>query len=154
GISLRTSGNVGIGIDNPATKFHVVGDRLRLENAGKRLDLRADGAALDLQALTHSLWISSLGPGGNNHVIINPFAESGNVGIGTAAPLVKLHVAGTGIVESSVQSADERAILSLNSTIGGQNQVWTLESGFRGGAGRFAIYDRTADRDRLSIDTN
>jgi len=71
------------------------GNRMRLENAGKLLDLRADGAALDVQALTHSLWISSIGPAGNNHVIINPLPNSGNVGIGTANPQVKLDVVGT-----------------------------------------------------------
>jgi hypothetical protein len=50
-----------------------------------------------------------------------------------------------------VQSTNERAILSLNSTIGGQNRVWTLENGVFGNAGQFAIYDRTAGQARISI---
>jgi hypothetical protein len=75
----------------------------------------------------------------------------GNIGIGTTNPLVNLHVNGAGVVESSVQSTNERAILSLNSTIGGQNRVWTLENGVFGAAGQFAIYDRTAGQARLSI---
>lgn len=65
-----------------------------------------------------------------------------------------LVVTGTGIVESSIQSTDERAILSLNSTIGGNNQVWTLENGVFGEAGKFAIFDRTAFKARLTIDTD
>ena len=76
---------------------------------------------------------------------------NGNVGIGTTNPLVKLHVNGSGIVESSVQSTNERSILSLNSTIGGQNRVWTLENGVFGNAGQFAIYDRTAGQARITI---
>jgi len=75
----------------------------------------------------------------------------GNIGIGTTNPLVKLHVNGTGFVEGSVQSTNERAILSLNSTIGGQNRVWTLENGLFGTAGLFGIYDRTAGQARISI---
>jgi hypothetical protein len=85
---------------------------------------------------------------GQTRMVIN---TGGNVGIGTTNPLVKLHVNGTGSVESSVQSTNERAILSLNSTIGGQNRVWTLENGVFGNAGQFAIYDRTAGQARLSI---
>ena len=85
---------------------------------------------------------------GQTRMVINTV---GNVGIGTTNPLVKLHVNGTGIVESSVQSTNERAILSLNSSIGGQNRVWTLENGVFGNPGQFAIYDRTAGQARISI---
>lgn len=92
---INNSGNVGIGTTNPIHRLHVLGDRIRLENAGKQLDLRADGSAVDLQSVTNSLYISSLGPNGDNKVIINPFPESGNVGIGTTTPNEKLTVAGT-----------------------------------------------------------
>jgi hypothetical protein len=85
---------------------------------------------------------------GQTRMVVNTV---GNVGIGTTNPLVKLHVNGTGVVESSVQSTNERSILSLNSTIGGQNRVWTLENGVFGNAGQFAIYDRTAGQARISI---
>ncbi|HTK82914.1 MAG TPA: hypothetical protein VL633_11520 [Bacteroidota bacterium] len=79
---------------------------------------------------------------------------NGNVGIGTTNPTVKLNVAGSGVLESSLQSIDERAILSLNSTMSGQNRVWTLENGLFGIAGLFGIYDRTAGRAALTINTN
>jgi hypothetical protein len=87
-------GNVGIGTQGPATKLHVVGNRVRLEAGGKRLDLRADGGAVDIQSDTHNLFLHSSGPSNRNHVIINPFGNEGNVGIGTQSPAQKLHVAG------------------------------------------------------------
>jgi len=76
----------------------------------------------------------------------------GNVGIGTNSPATKLHVSGTGFVESTVESTNERAILSLNSTLGGQNRVWTLENGYNASPGLLAIYDRTGGRVALTID--
>lgn len=129
---LETNGNIGIGTPAPQTRLHVIGDRLRLENAGKVLDLRADGSALDLQALSHSLFISSLGPNGDNKVIINPFPESGNVGIGTAAPEAKLHVVGT-TMTSALQitgGADFAENFEVNiETAGGEAMVAKIEPG-------------------------
>lgn len=110
-----------------------------------RADVRFDGTTLKLVA----------GPGFGPPSSLNGIAVStaGNVGIGTADPQVKLDVRGAGVLESTVWSVNERAILSLNSTLGGQNRIWTLESGVFGTPGLFGIYDRTAGRAGLTIDT-
>jgi hypothetical protein len=79
---------------------------------------------------------------------------TGRVGIGTVVPQTNLHVEGAGFVETTIKSVNERAILSLDSNAGGQRRVWTLESGVFGTPGLFAIFDRTAARARLTIDSN
>jgi hypothetical protein len=103
-LTVLESGSVGIGTNNPARRLHVLGDRIRLENAGKLLDLRADGGAVDLHSETTNLYLRSSGGIGNNRIIMNPFGTDGNVGIGTEFPNVKLHVVGDLTVEGTARS--------------------------------------------------
>ncbi|MEO7540275.1 MAG: hypothetical protein ABIV21_09615 [Pyrinomonadaceae bacterium] len=62
-----------------------------------------------------------------------------NVGIGTSAPLRKLHVLGSSSVEVMIESSDA----------GGRK--WTLQSSSGGNGGRFEIVDRTAVASRMTI---
>jgi hypothetical protein len=107
-LRVAANGNVGVGLTGPATKLHVSGGRIRLESSGKRLDLRADGGAVDVQSETHNLFLHSSGPSGRNHIIMNPFGNEGNVGIGTQAPTAKLEVAGNIRANDVVLNSDAR----------------------------------------------
>jgi hypothetical protein len=141
---VRTTGNVGIGTADPTRKLHVVGDRIRLENAGKLLDMRADGSAVDLQSETHDLYIHSSGPGSNNKVIINPFSTEGNVGIGTQNPAEKLDVRGNVKLGASGNLFAMGALQNLQVLVGRVNANGTVGggSGFsssRSGTGNYTV---------------
>ncbi|VVB91098.1 Chaperone of endosialidase [uncultured archaeon] len=59
-IYLR-NGTVGIGTSTPQVKFHVVGNRIRLQKGnGHNLDLRADGSAFDIESLDEDLYINNI----------------------------------------------------------------------------------------------
>jgi hypothetical protein len=105
-VSVLQNGTVGIGTPSPGVKFHVNGNRIRLENADKTLDLRADGTQVDVETTTSDLYLRSAGAG--HDIVMNPIAGDGNVGIGTAGPQAKLHVQGDVIVSGDImlQNAD------------------------------------------------
>jgi len=94
-INNTNAGKVGIGLGNtgtPAFKLHVVGDRIRLGNnllsTAKTIDMRVDGAQADITANNASLQIGS----NTGNTIIQEL--SGRVGVGTNAPVYKMHVVG------------------------------------------------------------
>lgn len=92
GMVINTAGNVGVGTNAPAAKLHVIGG-VRLENAGKVLSFQT-GSEIDLTSNTSSIVLHSLGPNGQNHIVLNPNNGNGNVGIGTFTPQAKLDVVG------------------------------------------------------------
>ena len=116
-LRIRANGDIGIGTATPQTKLNVVGARIRLGDENKRIDLRTDGSAVDLHSETHDLYIRTLGdpahPGQRN-VLINPSTQEGNVGIGTTAPTMKLHVRGDLRVEGKAYKSTTGGWLLLS----------------------------------------
>ncbi len=131
-------GSVIVGAPNSESGLSIIRD-------GNRADVRFEGTTLKMV----------VGPVGGPPASTRGIAIDtvGNVGIGTVNPQAKLHVESAGAVETIIKSVNERAILNLDSTLGGQRRVWTLENGVFGTPGLFSIYDRTANRTGLTIDT-
>ncbi len=157
--TITNTGNVGIGTTTPVSKLDIRGAQDALHITGyqpvftmydtstgnKRGAIQAVGGDVDLFT---EAYLS-----GANPYAFFKLGNNGRVGIGSPVPASNLDVHGTGITESGVTSVNERAVVSLNSTIGGTNRVWTLESGVGGTSGLFGIFDRQAGRARLTIDT-
>lgn len=85
-----------------------------VSNGGQALTLYADGAAVDIESTTDSIFLHSKGKGACpfdcNNVVINPYGDEGNVGVGTGNPAQKLHVVGNRIrLEKDSKTLDFRA---------------------------------------------
>lgn len=139
-LCVTPDGNVGINNSNPVRRLHVVGDRIRLENAGRRLDLRADGSDVDLHSETHSLYLRSSGPGDNNNVIVNPFAPDGNLGVGTEAPACKLHVQGETTGSASLVTSHVALIENISASTNSDVLALKVGAGDAGGDNNFITF--------------
>jgi hypothetical protein len=84
-LRITGDGNVGIGTTTPQVKLHVAGDA-RVDGA-----LTLNGNPVLTQTAANTLYV----PAGQNLNV----ASTGNVGIGTTNPLVKLHVNGNARVD-------------------------------------------------------
>jgi len=103
------SGNVGIGTSNPATKLHVSGGTLMVDNAWSFASKDSGGTPRSLLFMAGNATAGNFGDNAyfgvqtaNSSVIVtNALARltvdsSGNVGIGTTSPSNLFHVAGAG----------------------------------------------------------
>jgi ethanolamine utilization microcompartment shell protein EutS len=96
GITIDSSGNVGIGTTTPGAKLHIQDGYLRINSPGLGWGTNqriVSSGPLSFQPDTDNSgdpFIYFLNPAGSPTVFIN--TNSGNVGIGTTAPAAKLHV--------------------------------------------------------------
>jgi len=81
--AVLANGNVGIATAAPAQRLHVLGERIRLENAGKIVDIVATGTRTGIEAAQGDMKLSAARP---HSLLLNAEAGDGNVGIGTASP--------------------------------------------------------------------
>ncbi len=145
--NLIVKGVIGIETPNPESELHIhglnpfitfstaAGAKAYIQNAGGNLVFKPSGFGA-----------------ANAAMVIQP--NTGNVGIGTSNPATRLQIEGAGPVEASINSQNDRAVLSLGNTIGPSRYIWTVESGVRGVAGLFGIYNRTTNKVGLEIDGN
>jgi len=89
-VAVNNDGNVGVGVANPERTLDVGGTGVRVQSAGRTLEMRADFGAVDLTSPTSDLYVSSTG--GNKNVILNH--TGGRVGVNTAQPNSTLDVNG------------------------------------------------------------
>jgi hypothetical protein len=138
GIQVITGGNVGVGTTSPDRPLSVRG----IGGNAEWLSLKDTNGATKwhLNHFQSGLNFAQSGVADGRLFL----ATNGNVGIGTSTPATKLHLAGSGDTELSVQSTDN-------------NRRWTLQASGNGTAdraGSFQIIDRTAAANRLLITTS
>jgi hypothetical protein len=91
---ITSAGNVGIGTNAPADKLEVKDGGIRIYNsAGTDADLRFANNASTAGKISYTSQNMTFTTAGSERMRID---SSGNVGIGTAAPLTALNVNGTG----------------------------------------------------------
>ena len=91
---LSSDGNVGIGTTTPASKLHVSGGDIRIDDT-ERIEFGAGGVRINTDAAGRMYYNAPLGyywQAGSGYKMV--LLDSGNVGIGTTSPASKLEVAG------------------------------------------------------------
>lgn len=97
-MTIKSGGNVGIGISNPGVKLDVSGNIRASSTIYSGLFSNGTGESLGLNLSSHYLTLST---NSNEAVRID---SSGNVGIGTSSPSERLQIAGGSIVLDNAQS--------------------------------------------------
>ncbi len=127
-LTIDPSGNVGIGINSPGRQLQIHStsafsfSSYTTASSGSTI---SDGLVLGyvnaIGAAIFNYENSNLAFGTNNayRMWLNP---SGNLGVGTSAPLARLHLSGTGLATAIVESSNTSGtwIAMRNSSVGGQ----------------------------------
>ena len=147
-MTFVSSGNVGIGTDNPQVKLEVVGQGDDMGN--EKLDIykwQGEFGTSGAGSILIGTWanqpsLQGHGTGTSYKLLLNPYA--GNVGIGTHDPQAKLHVNGGSMIIERDDGWPGTSYVS-----GDQTWVVGMYSGEN-----FYIRDADAKKDRLKIDSD
>ena len=164
-LRIDSSGNVGIGISNPATKIHADG-ALRLQSTAPTIQLYETDRTDESWAFIASSGVLSVRTANNDFSSYDTkmvIDQSGNVGIGTSSPTEKLTVQGKGFFGSdgagnyslAISNNDQSnaRIRMINTGSGGQ--TFDLIAGRDGVSNSgFSIHDVTNAATRLRIDSS
>jgi hypothetical protein len=133
--TVRESGNVGIGVGNPAAKLEVNGSISSSMGSGAKFTLFDNNSTrnnrIELYADANGANIlSTYSTGGSKAINFNSasttvmkIADNGNVGIGTIDPLYKLDIRGESYSQGhTIQAYSPTLTLKRNTTTGGYVQ--------------------------------
>jgi len=163
--SIKGNGNVGIGTSIPGAKLHIKGTANGTDGKFYITEDASNGSFFKYDGATNTGSLGGLSTGGEGTVLDWPrdgssvkfltgnsermrITSSGNVGIGTTSPSVKLHVNGEGVFEDYIT-------LGINNT-DGKAAIYFDESAStsRASAAMYVSYDGTnlsGDNNRLSL---
>lgn len=97
GLRMTASGNIGIGTANPQAALHVAGNVILDNGWNNNIISGGIGGMASINFRDNTLGLMTFNISGSPKMAI---ADSGNVGIGTASPGQKLHVAGNVLLDN------------------------------------------------------
>jgi hypothetical protein len=141
---IDSSGNVGIGTASPGAKLDVAGNVRISGNSQLQIFNAAGTGGVSVQTDNASIPAMTMNTGGSERMRID---SSGNVGIGTASPAVRL--------ETNVASGNNE----LRMTIAGVTKAQLISSAtdllsVNTGSGVYAFYNNGSERMRITSTGN